>query len=1686
MCHSFLSERVCLPLSSSVAGPEGLRSKCDSWVFGSARPILLMMVCACFVLVRSANAEVKVGTIKNKATSGANCTSAKIAKNNGNMTIAAPAGAVVKGPAAGSTGTWEVTGLNIPPGGQANFTFTNPDGTANYRFISFDYQNAAGKTVWTGKCNDPIAYHVLSGGPAGDNYLGYPIPAGQYGYFYQMFPNATNNTTVLQARINLGVGSGAYNFQVLNNSFRHFPDPGFDLDDIQVPLRDPPNGYNYDVLVPYMGPEAATGIPGIPTAWSYNSGTNVATMDFTGAGGLAMGMTGSIVAFTSPYPPTVLPGNVAVDYQGGVEPPCTGTFAPDALVPTPPPLPDPLETILPTRVLFGSSDVPVIPSGFFGPGSLPFSGLVQLKGGRHNSDNAAISVLIQRSSPMNCPGSGFPRPCDNIPIEIVSLDLVSTNPITVNGPQVTTWNVEVALSQIPSPLGSMGATIQQPNGGTYGCTLPVSPKFTFTNVNNPGDIRVLDYGISGNLPIQIQFSNVPWVVTLGSEIQSQIVAPSNGNFVPGVFEQAPGNPSSQVVVTATGNSSGGGVIHRVEPPPPPPPPDPHSTTSPTFAFFGSSDIPALPSDFFYPGSQPFFGSVQLTGNTADSRDTLVQRSRALDPSQPTETVPIEIVALDLRSINPISVFGSQGPTQWNVQVQLSATPESAGSLSKTSNGPNGGTFDATFPVQPLFIFTQVENPTQVAVLDTGLQGMPPVIINLNSVPYVVNLAPHLQSVISAPNDGNFVPGVSEQNPGDPLSQVIVIAQGNSSGGGVTHAVEPPPPPPPPPDPHRTANPTNVNFGAPDVPPIPADFFYPGSQPFFGFVQLEGAAQDSQDTLIQRTRALDHSLINDSVPIEIVSLNLTSVAPISVNGIQGTSLWSVQVQLSTTAQNPGVLNKTTTGPNGGTFDATIPVRPRFIFTRVDDPSQVRVLDAGLLGNPPIQIEFHGVPYVVDLAPHLDGVIYAPSDGNFVPGVMEQVPGQPPTQIVVQAVGQSQGGGVTHTVGPPVGPRLIPAGEDCWATTCGRTQYDFHATPMPLGFFNVEPDDNTLGFSDIVKLEGATGGDTDTSVRRCGDVLFDTSLPTTTSVPIELVSLNLRSCAPIAVQDCCKPAELWNVEVTLSQVLPPPCAGMMTLTKTHANGGTFTSQFPVQAKFTFTRINPPAVTYVFDTGLAGFPPENLPSEEPFAWVQHLYNESTAHACGINFVPGVEEFVGRNPTEQYPQCCTPPRCHQFLGSSLHCTAPADCSGCPGACCNPSDGSCSDVTEAQCTGIFKGIHSKCADSDNDGIADDFETGTCCGPRDACNTGTDPANPDTDGDGVLDGAEMAMGSDPCNPCSPSAANPACPSGGTDCNGNGRLDMCDVAGGFSADCDGNLIPDECQPDCDFDACADACEIICGTQTDSNNNGIPDDCEGGAPPSPVADPSGINKVRFISFSVPGGPGGTALRVKLTSLHHVSPPYTGDPTVAYTAFEGQSVYVGPPQTWVESSASGTPFKSAVTRCTPFYHDWTTEGLLHVRGSAIVPSSLYHVENLAASCNGVEGSAACVSGGPSVSGQLAIATTRWGDVMNPFNPPSTTVQPNFTDVAGLIDKFKDVLGAPIKARTLISPNDAFGNINDATMSVNVGFTHIAACVDAFKGKAYPAKMGKCSGAGTAACTTAADCNSGGNIGPCNLYCP
>jgi len=70
-----------------------------------------------------------------------------------------------------------------------------------------------------------------------------------------------------------------------------------------------------------------------------------------------------------------------------------------------------------------------------------------------------------------------------------------------------------------------------------------------------------------------------------------------------------------------------------------------------------------------------------------------------------------------------------------------------------------------------------------------------------------------------------------------------------------------------------------------------------------------------------------------------------------------------------------------------------------------------------------------------------------------------------------------------------------------------------------------------------------------------------------------------------------------------------------------------------------------------------------------------------------------------------------------------------------------------------------------------------------------------------------------------------------DCNGNGIPDECDIAAGTSLDCNGNTIPDECDlaagtaADCNGNGVLDVCDIASGTSEDLDGNGVPDECQG---------------------------------------------------------------------------------------------------------------------------------------------------------------------------------------------------------------------------------------------------------------------
>lgn len=171
-------------------------------------------------------------------------------------------------------------------------------------------------------------------------------------------------------------------------------------------------------------------------------------------------------------------------------------------------------------------------------------------------------------------------------------------------------------------------------------------------------------------------------------------------------------------------------------------------------------------------------------------------------------------------------------------------------------------------------------------------------------------------------------------------------------------------------------------------------------------------------------------------------------------------------------------------------------------------------------------------------------------------------------------------------------------------------------------------------------------------------------------------------------------------------------------------------------------------------------------------------------------------------------------------------------------------------------GVPDECqADRDGDGLID------AC---DGCPDDPEKADPgicgcgqpdeDTDGDGVADCEDLcpedSAKTDPglcgCGFDDPPEGPP--PADGTsDCNENGRPDICEIINGEAEDCDANGVPDECDlagdpsRDCNTNGRLDVCDIAEGTSEDCNSNGVPDECDivtaGGAGTSLLFDNGG---------------------------------------------------------------------------------------------------------------------------------------------------------------------------------------------------------------------------------------------------------
>jgi hypothetical protein len=261
-----------------------------------------------------------------------------------------------------------------------------------------------------------------------------------------------------------------------------------------------------------------------------------------------------------------------------------------------------------------------------------------------------------------------------------------------------------------------------------------------------------------------------------------------------------------------------------------------------------------------------------------------------------------------------------------------------------------------------------------------------------------------------------------------------------------------------------------------IPPVPADFFGPGSDPFEGQVACQGdPSNNGVDTVIRRTASGSVPPpypAPATIPIEIIELSLVSTAPITVSfdGGLNSESWDVEVDLSSSPISPaqtGTMSVTKTHANGGVFRTEINVQPRFTFTRQSD-GQTEVWDTGLQGITPTKYN-DASPYPWVEPPIGNG--FKPS-GNYPLGL--------------------NSGGCTLA--------LIPNNSIKWSQPPDPSVSGLHSHNYQTYWIKVADDFQCLG-GDIIKIRwyGCYETNLGQEIRGLGVGSFHLSLHTCNSVP-----------------------------------------------------------------------------------------------------------------------------------------------------------------------------------------------------------------------------------------------------------------------------------------------------------------------------------------------------------------------------------------------------------------------------------------------------------------------------------------------------------------------------------------------------------------------------------------------------------
>ncbi len=257
-----------------------------------------------------------------------------------------------------------------------------------------------------------------------------------------------------------------------------------------------------------------------------------------------------------------------------------------------------------------------------------------------------------------------------------------------------------------------------------------------------------------------------------------------------------------------------------------------------------------------------------------------------------------------------------------------------------------------------------------------------------------------------------------------------------------------------------------------------------------------------------------------------------------------------------------------------------------------------------------------------------------------------------------------------------------------------------------------------------------------------------------------------------------------------------------------------------------------------------------------------------------------------------------------------------------------------------------------------------------------------------------------------------------DCNNNGTPDDCDITAGVSEDCNGNGIPDEC-------------DIANGTSPDANGNGIPDECDT-PPPGPLVDMSrvGDHGQRYLQIAASNSTGQEVIRVKpLSTPGFGKCSDTGAECIIANSScpagtcDGPGgagvLYVGVPFVAPDPNSAdlSNVFMAARLGCEPVSVDFGAFTSIAVYGAEVVPNdgadvARYVLQRANASCPNLETDETCWSSA------ITISQGHFADIVQPYFPDAPP-QPNFGDITEYVNKFLGDPAAESKVAMQLQPN-------------------------------------------------------------------